>query len=47
MNLRYHAVVIHNFITIIHDTIVVEHKKWLEIRDPEKIEYRNMCSEID
>lgn len=32
---------------ILMERIVVEHKKWLKIRDPEKIEYRNMCSEID
>lgn len=32
---------------ILMECIVVENKEWLEIRDPEKIEYRNMCSEID
>lgn len=32
---------------ILMERIVMENEKWLEIRDPEKIEYRNMCSEID
>lgn len=32
---------------ILMENIVLDNKKWLEIRDPEKVEYRNMCSEID
>ena len=32
---------------ILMERIVVENEEWLEIRDPEKVEYKNMCSEID
>lgn len=32
---------------ILMEQIVIQNKEWLEIRDPEKIEYRNMCSKID
>lgn len=32
---------------ILMEQILIENKEWLEIRDPEKFEYRNMCSEID
>lgn len=29
------------------EEIVKQNIEWLEIRDPEKVEYKNMCSEID
>lgn len=32
---------------ILMEHLVLENKEWLTIRDPEKVEYKNMCSEID
>lgn len=44
--LRENSSIVRKYFILIESKLK-EHKKWLEIRDPEKLEYRNMCSEID
>nr|DAF93858.1 MAG TPA: AntA/AntB antirepressor [Siphoviridae sp. ctZd434] len=45
-SLRENSAIVRKYFILIESKLR-EHKEWLDIRDPEKIEYRNMCSEID